>query len=224
MSRLSLFSSRIQRKKSRSWQVEQMRRKKSETSGWGRKDRCQVLNTAEESRKTPGHKDLLFIPQLFGKSGVYLENHTVCISSVAWTCYAFFQHSKLSSRHICHIPVAFRKGQVSLTGDFLSLQAWENYLVCLLLFWQNSFSSQGKYKHNHQEKNNWHDFISVVPQTQNSWSFCQKRPPKQKTIAFKSFPLVFGRQAKKREKGSPHQREPLFFSVYFAIFSKASCC
>jgi len=49
-----------------------------------------------------------------------------------------------------------------------------------------------------------------------------KRPPKQKTIAFKAFTLVSGRQEK--EKGNSHQTEPLFFSVYFASFFKVSCC
>lgn len=36
------------------------------------------------------------------------------------------------------------------------------------------FFFSGKYKHNHQEKNNWVNIISVAPQTQNSFSFCQK--------------------------------------------------
>jgi len=50
----------------------------------------------------------------------------------------------LSAADKYHIPVAFRKGQISLTGSFLSFQKWGSYPL--------GFYSQRKYKHN-QDKN-----------------------------------------------------------------------
>lgn len=54
----------------------------------------QVLSTVEESRKTSGYKDMILIPQLFGKSSVYLQNNAVYTSLILWTHYAFLHALK----------------------------------------------------------------------------------------------------------------------------------